>query len=113
MDPFPPLWTDMVFSGTPSPLRCPHGLWMPPYIMYLYYHLLCILYYFTDPIHMVMPTGNCLVIALVLATSTFSLIIGEDVDNNDENIIPDNMPYPLPGRLVRRNFLRFGKRDHS
>ena len=59
---------------------------------------------------MVMPTGNCLVIALVLATSTFSLIIGEDVDNNDENIIPDNMPYPLPGRLVRRNFLRFGKR---
>ena len=26
--PSPPLWTDMVFSGTP--LRCPHGLWMPP-----------------------------------------------------------------------------------
>ena len=20
----------MVFSGTPLPLRCPHGLWMPP-----------------------------------------------------------------------------------
>ena len=29
--PPPPLWTDMVFSGTRSPLRCSHVLWMYPY----------------------------------------------------------------------------------
>ena len=58
---------------------------------------------------MVMPTGNYTILVLVLATSTFSLVLG----THEEDVARDNAPYPLPARLVRRNFLRFGKRSNS
>ena len=53
-----------------------------------------------------MPKGhsNHIIIALVLATSTFPLIFGEDDINGD-------MSYNIPPVRYRRNFLRFGKRS--
>ena len=53
-----------------------------------------------------MPKGhsNHIIIALVLATSTFPLIFGEDDINGDS-------AYNLPAVRYRRNFLRFGKRS--
>ena len=53
-----------------------------------------------------MPKGhsNHIIIAFVLATSTFPLIFGKDDIN-------DNLAYNIPAARYRRNFLRFGKRS--